>query len=61
MMAQWALGDTAKDALDELRSWAMEKDYNGIIGLRFERVPITNDRRNMAAPFLAYGTVVKFG
>ena len=61
MMAQWALGDTPKDALDELRSRAIEKSYNGIIGLRFERIPVTNDRRNVAAPFLAYGTVVQFG
>jgi uncharacterized protein YbjQ (UPF0145 family) len=61
MMAQWALRDGPKEALDDLRSWAMENDYNGIIGLRFERIPVTNDRRNVAAPFLAYGTVVRFG
>jgi hypothetical protein len=61
MMAQWAWGDTPKEALDGLRSWAMENDYNGIIGLRFERIPGTSDRRNVAVPFLACGTVVKFG
>ena len=61
MMAQWAWGDGPKEALDGLRSWAMENDYNGIIGLRFERIPGTSDRRNVAVPFLACGTVVKFG
>jgi uncharacterized protein YbjQ (UPF0145 family) len=60
MMAQWGWGAGPGAAIEDLRKWAKENNWNGIIGLRFETVTETGGGAivSTSVQFLAYGTLV---
>jgi hypothetical protein len=63
MMAQWGFGNTVNKALNGLRDWAKENNFDGIIGLRFESKTVI-DTPGVGlvrgwAEWVAYGTLVK--
>ena len=65
MDTNWGGGSKAREAVNDLKNYAVQEGYHGVIGLRFDNHTLIGGGGmagvGSATRYFAYGTMVMFG